>query len=55
MPQLNPSPWFCFMILSWLSLLIVVPPKVMAHLFPNVPVSKSLEELKTGTWNWPWL
>nr|YP_007890846.1 ATP synthase F0 subunit 8 [Johnius grypotus]AGH27488.1 ATP synthase F0 subunit 8 [Johnius grypotus] len=55
MPQLNPSPWLALMLLSWLTFLIIVPSKVMAHLFPNVPTPRSSEELKMGTWSWPWL
>nr|YP_009431892.1 ATP synthase F0 subunit 8 [Johnius carouna]ATA66316.1 ATP synthase F0 subunit 8 [Johnius carouna] len=55
MPQLNPSPWLAIMMLSWLTFLIIVPPKIMTHLYPNGFVSRSSEELKMSTWNWPWV
>nr|YP_009431905.1 ATP synthase F0 subunit 8 [Atrobucca nibe]ATA66342.1 ATP synthase F0 subunit 8 [Atrobucca nibe]QDS78244.1 ATP synthase F0 subunit 8 [Atrobucca nibe]UEV86513.1 ATP synthase F0 subunit 8 [Atrobucca nibe] len=55
MPQLNPSPWLAIMIFSWLTFLIIIPPKIMAHLFPNEPAPQDLKSSKTGTWNWPWV
>nr|YP_008080594.1 ATP synthase F0 subunit 8 [Ammodytes personatus]AEX68543.1 ATP synthase F0 subunit 8 [Ammodytes personatus]AGX84966.1 ATP synthase F0 subunit 8 [Ammodytes personatus]QFI35642.1 ATP synthase F0 subunit 8 [Ammodytes personatus]QFI35655.1 ATP synthase F0 subunit 8 [Ammodytes personatus]QFI35668.1 ATP synthase F0 subunit 8 [Ammodytes personatus] len=54
MPQLNPTPWFAILAFSWLVFLTVIPPKVMAHTFPNTPTSKSTEKPKATTWNWPW-
>nr|YP_009355433.1 ATP synthase F0 subunit 8 [Epigonus denticulatus]BAX03673.1 ATPase subunit 8 [Epigonus denticulatus]BBU25921.1 ATPase subunit 8 [Epigonus denticulatus] len=54
MPQLNPSPWFAILVFSWLILLTVVPPKVMAHTFLNEPNPQSAKTPKTESWNWPW-
>nr|YP_010948003.1 ATP synthase F0 subunit 8 [Diplospinus multistriatus]WMI34979.1 ATP synthase F0 subunit 8 [Diplospinus multistriatus]BAU45719.1 ATPase subunit 8 [Diplospinus multistriatus] len=54
MPQLNPSPWLAILLFSWLILLVVIPPKVMAHTFPNEPAAKNLQKTKGGPWNWPW-
>nr|NP_073668.1 ATP synthase F0 subunit 8 [Polymixia japonica]NP_443506.1 ATP synthase F0 subunit 8 [Polymixia lowei]WMI35330.1 ATP synthase F0 subunit 8 [Polymixia lowei]BAB20737.1 ATPase subunit 8 [Polymixia japonica]BAB70135.1 ATPase subunit 8 [Polymixia lowei] len=54
MPQLNPSPWFAIMVFSWLIFLTVIPPKVLAHNFPNDPALHSTEMTKTDSWNWPW-
>nr|YP_009232313.1 ATPase subunit 8 [Lagocephalus inermis]ADN96610.1 ATP synthase F0 subunit 8 [Lagocephalus inermis]AMA21300.1 ATPase subunit 8 [Lagocephalus inermis] len=54
MPQLNPAPWFAIMMFSWLVFLIVLPPKIMAHLFPNEATSQSAQTPKTKTWTWPW-
>nr|ATL15902.1 ATP synthase F0 subunit 8 [Johnius amblycephalus] len=55
MPQLDPSPWLATMLFSWLTFLTVVIPKIMVHLSPNSLASRSSEDFKTGTWNWPWL
>nr|YP_005352772.1 ATP synthase F0 subunit 8 [Chrysochir aureus]YP_009092834.1 ATPase subunit 8 [Nibea coibor]AFC98257.1 ATP synthase F0 subunit 8 [Chrysochir aureus]AIR12671.1 ATPase subunit 8 [Nibea coibor] len=55
MPQLNPSPWLAIMIFAWLTFLIILPPKVMAHLFPNEPALQDTKKAHAGTWNWPWL
>nr|YP_006460246.1 ATP synthase F0 subunit 8 [Lateolabrax maculatus]YP_009230386.1 ATP synthase F0 subunit 8 [Lateolabrax maculatus]YP_009646764.1 ATP synthase F0 subunit 8 [Lateolabrax japonicus]AFJ54014.1 ATP synthase F0 subunit 8 [Lateolabrax maculatus]AKJ83304.1 ATP synthase F0 subunit 8 [Lateolabrax maculatus]ALN11688.1 ATP synthase F0 subunit 8 [Lateolabrax japonicus]ALN11700.1 ATP synthase F0 subunit 8 [Lateolabrax maculatus]AMH85764.1 ATP synthase F0 subunit 8 [Lateolabrax maculatus] len=54
MPQLNPGPWFAILIFSWLVFLTVVPPKVMAHLFPSDPSMQNTEKSSTESWNWPW-
>nr|YP_009236031.1 ATPase subunit 8 [Pungitius hellenicus]AME17747.1 ATPase subunit 8 [Pungitius hellenicus] len=54
MPQLDPSPWFAMLIFSWLVFLIVIPPKVMAHVFPSEPALQSAEKRFTDPWTWPW-
>nr|QUJ18340.1 ATP synthase protein 8 [Plectroglyphidodon johnstonianus] len=54
MPQLNPTPWFPILVLSWLAFLIILPPKVLAHVFPNEPTPQSAEKPKTEPWTWPW-
>nr|ALU86430.1 ATP synthase F0 subunit 8 [Rastrelliger kanagurta] len=54
MPQLNPSPWLAILIFSWSVFLIVIPPKIMAHSFPNEPTLQSTEKHKAEPWNWPW-
>nr|WNH23146.1 ATP synthase F0 subunit 8 [Idiacanthus fasciola] len=53
MPQLDPAPWFFILVLSWSIFLIIIPPKVLAHIYPNEPTIK-LEQTKTKIWNWPW-
>nr|YP_009572113.1 ATP synthase F0 subunit 8 [Johnius borneensis]QBI38037.1 ATP synthase F0 subunit 8 [Johnius borneensis] len=55
MPQLNPSPWLAIMLFSWMTFLIIVLPKIMAHLHPNEPVLRDSGKFETGIWNWPWL
>nr|WNH21768.1 ATP synthase F0 subunit 8 [Gillellus greyae] len=54
MPQLNPAPWFAILVFSWLIFLTIIPPKVLAHQFPNEPASMASEKPKTEAWNWPW-
>nr|YP_010957060.1 ATP synthase F0 subunit 8 [Naucrates ductor]WMY90322.1 ATP synthase F0 subunit 8 [Naucrates ductor] len=54
MPQLNPAPWFAILTFSWLVFLIVIPPKVTAHNFPNEPTPQSTEKPKATPWTWPW-
>nr|AAP41229.1 ATPase subunit 8 [Strongylura marina] len=54
MPQLNPTPWFAILLLTWLVFLIIIPPKIMTHIFPNDPNTQSMENTKTETWTWPW-
>nr|AOS51590.1 ATP synthase F0 subunit 8 [Alticus simplicirrus] len=54
MPQLNPAPWFMILALSWLVFLIIIPPKVLAHTFPNEPSPSAAEKSETKSWNWPW-
>nr|QII69142.1 ATP synthase F0 subunit 8 [Paradiplospinus antarcticus] len=54
MPQLNPSPWLAILVFSWLVLLVIIPPKIMAHTYPNEPAPKNLQKTKGGSWNWPW-
>nr|YP_003162750.1 ATP synthase F0 subunit 8 [Microcanthus strigatus]BAH98081.1 ATPase subunit 8 [Microcanthus strigatus] len=54
MPQLDPAPWFTILFFSWTVFLVVIPPKVMAHTFPNEPAHQTAEKIKTSPWNWPW-
>nr|UDN41954.1 ATP synthase F0 subunit 8 [Sillago sp. 2 SS-2021] len=54
MPQLNPDPWFLILVFSWLVFLLFLPPKVMAHTFPNDPASQSVKKAKADFWTWPW-
>nr|YP_002519668.1 ATP synthase F0 subunit 8 [Melichthys vidua]AGR91790.1 ATP synthetase subunit 8 [Melichthys niger]AGR91792.1 ATP synthetase subunit 8 [Melichthys niger]AGR91794.1 ATP synthetase subunit 8 [Melichthys niger]AGR91796.1 ATP synthetase subunit 8 [Melichthys niger]WNH17971.1 ATP synthase F0 subunit 8 [Melichthys niger] len=54
MPQLNPAPWFAILVFSWLVFLTILPPKVMAHVFPNESSPQNTEKPKTESWNWPW-
>nr|WNH20052.1 ATP synthase F0 subunit 8 [Thalassoma trilobatum]WNH20897.1 ATP synthase F0 subunit 8 [Thalassoma purpureum] len=54
MPQLNPSPWFGILMFSWFIFLTLIPPKVLAHTFPNEPTSQSTETSPSAPWTWPW-
>nr|YP_002317315.1 ATP synthase F0 subunit 8 [Culaea inconstans]BAG83057.1 ATPase subunit 8 [Culaea inconstans] len=54
MPQLNPSPWFIMLIFSWMIFLVIIPPKVMAHIFSNEPAMQSTKKHFTDPWTWPW-
>nr|QYK19558.1 ATP synthase F0 subunit 8 [Pelvicachromis pulcher] len=54
MPQLNPAPWFPTLIFSWFTFLTLVPPKVLAHIFPNEPAFQDTGKAKMNTWSWPW-
>nr|YP_009685885.1 ATP synthase F0 subunit 8 [Aphyosemion cyanostictum]QDV92522.1 ATP synthase F0 subunit 8 [Aphyosemion cyanostictum] len=54
MPQLNPAPWFAILIFAWMVFLIILPPKVLAHKYPNDPQPQNINSLKTETWPWPW-
>nr|WNH38176.1 ATP synthase F0 subunit 8 [Cetostoma regani] len=54
MPQLNPAPWFIILIFSWVMFLTIIPPKILAHTFPNEPSTQSTKETMTKPWNWPW-
>nr|YP_009344666.1 ATP synthase F0 subunit 8 [Chaetobranchopsis bitaeniatus]ALR68880.1 ATP synthase F0 subunit 8 [Chaetobranchopsis bitaeniatus] len=54
MPQLNPHPWFIILTFSWMIFLVMIPPKVLAHSFPNEPALQNTKNPKTEPWNWPW-
>nr|QJS52764.1 ATP synthase F0 subunit 8 [Zenarchopterus buffonis] len=54
MPQLNPTPWFFILLMTWIVFLTIIPPKIMAHVFPNNPYIYSTKKTKTESWNWPW-
>nr|BBM35022.1 ATPase subunit 8 [Careproctus cypselurus] len=54
MPQLDLTPWFMVLIFSWLVFLIVLPPKVIAHTFPNAPTLQNNKNLNKTPWVWPW-
>nr|YP_010957424.1 ATP synthase F0 subunit 8 [Sudis atrox]WMY90738.1 ATP synthase F0 subunit 8 [Sudis atrox] len=54
MPQLNPNPWFAILVFSWLVFLIVLPPKVVNHVFPNDPAAQNVEKQAYAPWHWPW-
>nr|AAP75251.1 ATP synthase 8 [Chromis retrofasciata]AAP75253.1 ATP synthase 8 [Chromis retrofasciata] len=54
MPQLNPSPWFLILMLSWVVFLTLLPPKVLTHLSPNEPAPQNTKKPQMGSWNWPW-
>nr|QGZ08753.1 ATP synthase F0 subunit 8 [Chaenophryne sp. CLS4E] len=54
MPQLNPTPWFAILLFSWLVFLTILPPKVLAHTFPNEPNPETTKTSKAQPWTWPW-
>nr|YP_010502496.1 ATP synthase F0 subunit 8 [Thyrsites atun]UXC97323.1 ATP synthase F0 subunit 8 [Thyrsites atun]UZP16863.1 ATP synthase F0 subunit 8 [Thyrsites atun]UZP16876.1 ATP synthase F0 subunit 8 [Thyrsites atun]UZP16889.1 ATP synthase F0 subunit 8 [Thyrsites atun] len=54
MPQLNPKPWFAILVFSWLVFLILIPMKVMNHVFPYELSPKNTETIKGKLWTWPW-
>nr|YP_010957255.1 ATP synthase F0 subunit 8 [Starksia nanodes]WMY90556.1 ATP synthase F0 subunit 8 [Starksia nanodes] len=54
MPQLNPAPWFAILVFSWLIFATILPPKILAHTFPNEPAMISTKKTETSTWNWSW-
>nr|YP_010463166.1 ATP synthase F0 subunit 8 [Chaetodon auriga]UUJ37674.1 ATP synthase F0 subunit 8 [Chaetodon auriga]WNH17425.1 ATP synthase F0 subunit 8 [Chaetodon auriga] len=54
MPQLDPAPWFNILVFSWLVFLIIIPPKIMAHTFPNELNPQSTHKPKMSSWAWPW-
>nr|YP_011003565.1 ATP synthase F1 subunit 8 [Myripristis kuntee]YP_011003591.1 ATP synthase F1 subunit 8 [Myripristis violacea]WPS65954.1 ATP synthase F1 subunit 8 [Myripristis kuntee]WPS65980.1 ATP synthase F1 subunit 8 [Myripristis violacea] len=54
MPQLDPAPWFMTLVFSWAVFLVVIPPKVTAHVFPNEPSTRTTETLEHKPWHWPW-
>nr|YP_009355498.1 ATP synthase F0 subunit 8 [Lates japonicus]ASR74915.1 ATP synthase F0 subunit 8 [Lates japonicus]BAX03803.1 ATPase subunit 8 [Lates japonicus]BBU25778.1 ATPase subunit 8 [Lates japonicus] len=54
MPQLNPAPWLTILVFSWLIFLTMIPPKILAHSFPNEPTPHSAQMPKTDPWVWPW-
>nr|YP_010130052.1 ATP synthase F0 subunit 8 [Heniochus acuminatus]QPZ50525.1 ATP synthase F0 subunit 8 [Heniochus acuminatus] len=54
MPQLDPTPWLTTFSLSWLIFLTVIPPKIMAHVYPNEPSPLGMKKPQAKTWTWPW-
>nr|YP_009685963.1 ATP synthase F0 subunit 8 [Nothobranchius foerschi]QDW10505.1 ATP synthase F0 subunit 8 [Nothobranchius foerschi] len=54
MPQLNPTPWFTIMLFAWLLFLIVIPPKILAHITPNDISPQKTTHSKKEPWTWPW-
>nr|YP_009228991.1 ATP synthase F0 subunit 8 [Priacanthus macracanthus]ALS20276.1 ATP synthase F0 subunit 8 [Priacanthus macracanthus]BBU25908.1 ATPase subunit 8 [Priacanthus macracanthus] len=54
MPQLSPAPWLAILVSTWLVILIIIPPKILAHIFPNNPTPETTELSKKPTWAWPW-
>nr|YP_009944229.1 ATP synthase F0 subunit 8 [Cinclus mexicanus]QOD96086.1 ATP synthase F0 subunit 8 [Cinclus mexicanus] len=54
MPQLNPGPWFFIMITSWLTLSLIIQPKLVSFISANPPSNLKSETQKTIPWNWPW-
>nr|YP_009164656.1 ATP synthase F0 subunit 8 [Eclectus roratus]AJG35627.1 ATP synthase F0 subunit 8 [Eclectus roratus] len=53
MPQLNPSPWFPIMIMSWLTFSLIIQPKILSFTPTNLP-TKTTPTTKNNPWPWPW-
>nr|ADA57955.1 ATP synthase F0 subunit 8 [Buteo albigula] len=54
MPQLNPTPWFLTMTLSWLIFTMIIQPKLLPFIPTNTPSTKPTTITYTPSWNWPW-
>nr|NP_739650.1 ATP synthase F0 subunit 8 [Bassozetus zenkevitchi]BAC23181.1 ATPase subunit 8 [Bassozetus zenkevitchi] len=54
MPQLNPGPWLMILIFAWTVLLVVIPPKILAHTYPNEPTAQNNKAPESQPWNLPW-
>nr|YP_010958546.1 ATP synthase F0 subunit 8 [Cinclus pallasii]UDF84458.1 ATP synthase F0 subunit 8 [Cinclus pallasii] len=54
MPQLNPGPWFFIMTASWLTLSLIIQPKLVTFISANPPSNPTSKVHKTTPWNWPW-
>nr|ADW93514.1 ATPase 8 [Brachymeles schadenbergi] len=54
MPQLNPSPWFLILLLSWAVLLLVFKSKILTSTPHNTPTLPDLAASHTTPWSWPW-
>nr|YP_009170384.1 ATP synthase F0 subunit 8 [Conolophus subcristatus]ALE29382.1 ATP synthase F0 subunit 8 [Conolophus subcristatus] len=54
MPQLNPSPWFLILLLTWTVLMTALLNKTLRSKLPNSPTPKEYEQNPPETWTWPW-
>nr|YP_009504821.1 ATP synthase F0 subunit 8 [Bubo bubo]AWM99535.1 ATP synthase F0 subunit 8 [Bubo bubo]QFQ52172.1 ATP synthase F0 subunit 8 [Bubo bubo]QFQ52185.1 ATP synthase F0 subunit 8 [Bubo bubo]QFQ52198.1 ATP synthase F0 subunit 8 [Bubo bubo]QFQ52211.1 ATP synthase F0 subunit 8 [Bubo bubo] len=54
MPQLNPTPWFYTMLATWLTLSLIIQPKLLSFTSTNLPSHKAPAPTKTTPWTWPW-
>nr|YP_010386988.1 ATP synthase F0 subunit 8 [Eutropis multifasciata]QXG82715.1 ATP synthase F0 subunit 8 [Eutropis multifasciata]UPO66919.1 ATP synthase F0 subunit 8 [Eutropis multifasciata]UZC57559.1 ATP synthase F0 subunit 8 [Eutropis multifasciata]UZC57572.1 ATP synthase F0 subunit 8 [Eutropis multifasciata] len=54
MPQLNPSPWFLILLLSWMTLLMMFKTKALSIAQENTPVPPTTTKQQTTSWTWPW-
>nr|YP_009228234.1 ATP synthase F0 subunit 8 [Aquila fasciata]AKH02278.1 ATP synthase F0 subunit 8 [Aquila fasciata] len=54
MPQLNPAPWLPIMLASWLTLTLVIQPKLLPFTPTNIPSNKPITPINLSPWNWPW-
>nr|AKJ76829.1 ATP synthase F0 subunit 8 [Gambelia wislizenii] len=55
MPQLNPSPWFLVMLLTWTILMFIMLNKTLNLKYLNTPMQKESEMLTPAPWTWPWI
>nr|WNH20754.1 ATP synthase F0 subunit 8 [Onuxodon fowleri] len=54
MPQLNPGPWLMILLFAWTVLMVVIPPKVMTHVFLNEPNPQDNKTPKSQPLTLPW-
>nr|YP_637105.1 ATP synthase F0 subunit 8 [Podiceps cristatus]QOD97433.1 ATP synthase F0 subunit 8 [Podiceps cristatus]BAE95758.1 ATP synthase F0 subunit 8 [Podiceps cristatus] len=54
MPQLNPGPWFLTMLMTWLTYLMIIQPKLLSFTPINSPSNMPNTTTKTTSWLWPW-
>nr|Q9TBI5.2 RecName: Full=ATP synthase protein 8; AltName: Full=A6L; AltName: Full=F-ATPase subunit 8 [Opisthocomus hoazin]AAD56468.2 ATPase 8 [Opisthocomus hoazin] len=54
MPQLNPTPWFPIMMLSWLIFSLIIQPKLLLFTPTNPPSNKTTTTTRSNPWTWPW-
>nr|YP_009446478.1 ATP synthase F0 subunit 8 [Phrynosoma blainvillii]ATY40966.1 ATP synthase F0 subunit 8 [Phrynosoma blainvillii] len=55
MPQLNPSPWFLIMLMTWATLMFIFLNKTLNMLFPSTPAQIQPKAKPLMPWSWPWL
>nr|YP_009469122.1 ATP synthase F0 subunit 8 [Phylloscopus proregulus]AVC55972.1 ATP synthase F0 subunit 8 [Phylloscopus proregulus]WJJ67682.1 ATP synthase F0 subunit 8 [Phylloscopus proregulus] len=54
MPQLNPSPWFFIMLITWFTFSFIIQPKLLTFVSTNPPSSKTPTTSDISPWTWPW-
>nr|QTE20701.1 ATP synthase F0 subunit 8 [Odorrana macrotympana] len=54
MPQLDPAPWFCYFIMTWLILMYLAPQKILAHIYLNKFSTKKTKTFFPPVWSWTW-
>nr|AEX10791.1 ATPase8 [Phrynosoma solare] len=54
MPQLNPSPWFFILLMTWTMLMLIFLNKTLILLFPNLPSQNQSKTKPPTSWTWPW-
>nr|WNH37553.1 ATP synthase F0 subunit 8 [Carapus dubius] len=54
MPQLIPDPWLMIIVVSWATLLVVIPPKILGYKYMSKPEPEKSDTLATLSWTLPW-
>nr|AKJ76897.1 ATP synthase F0 subunit 8 [Phrynosoma sherbrookei] len=54
MPQLNPSPWFLILLMTWIMLMLIFLNKTLSMLYPNTPAQNQSKTNPLMPWTWPW-
>nr|AEX10798.1 ATPase8 [Phrynosoma ditmarsi] len=54
MPQLNPSPWFLILLMTWAMLMFIFLNKTLNTLFPNTLTKNQSKTMPLTPWTWPW-